>query len=139
MIRYDADAAAVESREPGHDVLREMFVHFEELARLEQLTASKLRSQASFRDNQGPQVSFDRPDLSPCLKTIADRSSPAFREAVELVARGQQRLAARPEADRPEFVACEMDQWRENAYQARRQTEARNRAAIREGKTVYDR
>jgi hypothetical protein len=109
-----------------------------ELARLETLTGVKLRSQASFSSNAGPQVSFDRPERSPCLAALG-AESPGYVEALALITQGQQRLAQRPEADQAGFVASEMDQWREANYLARREAEERNRAALRAGQKVYDR
>ncbi len=109
-----------------------------ELSRLEELTGVKLRSQASFRDNRGPQVSFDRPEQSPCLRGLP-AGSDARREALDLIALGRARLATRPEADDPGFVACATDQWRDQLYQQRAAWEQRHRLARREGRRVYDR
>lgn len=109
-----------------------------ELARLEELTGVKFRAQASHSDNRGPQVSFDRPELSPCLRAFPDRESPGYREALALIARGRQRLAERPEADHPDFAACELDQWRDELYTRRLEAEKRSRAALREDRKVYD-
>lgn len=110
-----------------------------ELARLEALTGVRFRALASFRDNQGPQLSFDRPERSPALVRMADPTSPGHAEALAIIRRGQQRLAERPEADQPEFVACDLDQWRDEFYRDRQALEHRNRAALREGRKVYDR
>ncbi|MHB1307552.1 MAG: HzsA-related protein [Limisphaerales bacterium] len=110
-----------------------------ETARLEELTGIKLRALASFRDNQGPQISFDRPEQSPCLGGIRDTQPDAFREALALIDQGRQRLAERPEADQPGFVASAIDRWRDENYAARQDAERRHRTAIRDGQKVYDR
>jgi hypothetical protein len=110
-----------------------------EVSRLEALTGVQFRNQASFQGNQGPQVSFDRPDLSPCLRKLADRESPARKEALALIELGRQRLAEHPEADEPGFVACEIDRWRDGLYAQRQETERRNRTALRENRRAYDR
>jgi len=109
-----------------------------ELARLEALTGVALRKQMSWNGNRGPQVSFDRPDRSPCLLGIGDPDTPGYREALALIELGRERLRERPEADQDGFVACATDQWREQLYGARRALEERSRTAIREGRKVYD-
>ena len=108
-----------------------------ELARLEQLTGVPLRAQADFRKNCGPQIAFDRPELSPCLASLKD--SALYQEALTIVSAGAQRLADAPEPDAPGFVPCPMDKWREQKYLARRAQEARSRQALRGGQKTYDR
>jgi hypothetical protein len=100
------------------------------------LTGAPLRQQADFRNNRGPQVSFERPELSPCVAHVSNRD--ALKEALEIIRAGGRSLAQRPEADLGEFVPCSLDQWREQKYLARRQEEERRRAAIRAGEKVYD-
>jgi mono/diheme cytochrome c family protein len=107
-----------------------------QLARLEQLTGVPLRAQADYRNNRGPQVSFERPELSPCVAHVSSPGS--LEEALAIIRAGGQSLAQRPEADLGEFVPCSLDQWREQKYLARRQEEERRRAAIRAGEKVYD-
>ena len=109
-----------------------------QLGRLEQLTGVPLRQLAGHENNRGPQVSFDRPELSPCLEKLTDNTDPKRQEALAIIRAGQELLAHRPEADMPGFQACTMDQWREEKYQARLQTELRNRQAIRHGQRLYD-
>ena len=109
-----------------------------QLARLEELTGTPLRKQASHNGNRGPQVSFDRPELSPCLTTIKDANSLERREALEIIRAGAIQLAARPDADMPGFVPSEIDQWRDEKYAARRDRDARARAALRDGTRHYE-
>ncbi len=61
------------------------------------------------------------------------------KQKVDITLRGGESLARHPEADMPGFVACDTDQWREQKYLTRQQMELRNRAALREGRKVYDR
>jgi hypothetical protein len=110
-----------------------------ELESLEKLTGVPLRGQLAHNANRGPQVSFDRPAASPCLESLRGRNAAAHAQALELIERGQRRLRERPEADAAGFVACAQDRWREERYLARRELEARNRAAIRDGRKVYER
>ena len=109
-----------------------------QLARLEELTSVPLRKLAGHADNRGPQITFDRPELSPCLAQFTDQPEPKYQEALTLIRAGQASLAARPEADTPGFQPCDRDQWREQKYVARQQTEQRNRAAIQQGAKVYE-
>lgn len=92
----------------------------------------------SFGSSPGIMVSFDRPELSPCLAHFADHSDPKYVEALGLIQTGQEMLTQRPEADRPGFVPCAEDQRREAKYAERRRVELRNREAIRRGDKLYD-
>jgi len=109
-----------------------------QLARLEELTGVPLRRLADHGSNRGPQVSFDRPEVSPCLDQLTEKTGPKYQEALALIRAGQELLAKRPEADMPGFLANERDQWRDQKYLARMQREARNRAAIRQGVKLYE-
>jgi hypothetical protein len=112
-----------------------------QVARLEELTGVPLRKLAAHADNRGPQVSFDRPELSPCLAALREKSPADIAkhdEALALIRAGRDQLAQRPEADMPGFQANERDQWREQKYLTRIQKEQRNRAAIRGGLKAYD-
>ena len=92
----------------------------------------------SFGSSPGVLVSFDRPELSPCLVNFKDHSDPKYREALGLIQAGKEMLVLHPEADRPGFVPCAEDQRREAKYAERRRIEQRNRAAIHSGKKAYD-
>ena len=92
----------------------------------------------SFGSSPGVLVSFDRPELSPCLALIKDPAGADYREALALIRAGQAMLAQRPEADRPGFVACPEDQRREAKSAERRRLEQRSRDAIARGDRVYD-
>ena len=109
-----------------------------QLGRLEQLTGIPLRQLAGHESNRGPQVSFDRPELSPCLAKLTDKSAPAYQEALALIRAGQTALTKTPEADSVQFQACPTDQWRQEKYAARQQQERRNRDAIRQGEKRFE-
>ncbi|MEI7908051.1 MAG: hypothetical protein WCK77_00315 [Verrucomicrobiota bacterium] len=82
-------------------------------------------------------LSFDRPEVSPGLAKLA-KSDPRYAEALAIIRAGQQALKTSPNPDSPGFVACEADQQREQKYQMRAAIELRSRAAIRDGRKVYD-
>ena len=115
-----------------------------QLARLCQLVGPPLvwRDEGSpfnsFGSSPGIMVSFDRPELSPCLANFQDPSDPKYREALALIQAGKEMLALHPEADRSGFVPCAEDQRREAKYAERRRVELRNREAIRSGNKLYD-
>ena len=92
----------------------------------------------SFGSCPGIMVSFDRPELRPCLAVFKDKTDPKYVPALALIEAGKAMLAAHPEADRPGFVPCAEDQRREQKYAERRRVEQRNREAIRTGSKAYD-
>jgi hypothetical protein len=110
-----------------------------ELARLETLTGVPLRQFAGHHRNRGPQITFDRPELSPCLASLPGPTDPRRSEALEIIRAGAARLAAGTAADEMGFVACEVDRWRDEKYRERQQAEARQRAAIRAGQAFFER
>lgn len=108
-----------------------------QLAKLEELTGVPLRQLAAHSNNRGPQVSFARPELSPCI-SAEDISEVKRTEALNIIRAGQQALARNPEADAHGFLACSMDQWRQEKYLSRREVERNNRDAIAKGVKVFD-
>ena len=107
------------------------------LNRLGQLTGIDWPSQGNFSTSTGPWLSFDRPDLSPCLAKL-DKNSQQYKDALALIQTGKEALAKQPRGDTLEFIPCETDQRREAMYLERRQIELRNRAAICKGEKAYD-
>lgn len=109
-----------------------------ELARLCDLTGVSLATLADHNANPAPQVSFERPELSPCLAGLRARDEAAWREALAIIQRGAQRLAERPRGDLPGFTPAAVDQAREQRYQRRRAFEQRHRAALAAGQPCDD-
>jgi len=110
-----------------------------QLARLSQLTGVSIGPLRNHANNQGPQVSFDRPEMSPCLASFANREDPACLEALAIIRAGHKMLMKRPRADMPGFVPCDTDVKREEKYARRKRIEQQNREAIRQGERSYDR
>ncbi len=101
-----------------------------QIARLTELTGVRFASLAKHSDNIGPKISFDRPELSPCLKVFASTDDQGYVEALEIIRAGAEMLAQRPRADMAGFVECPTDAQRDARYSARRETELENRQAI---------
>ena len=109
-----------------------------QLARLEELTGVPLHTFAAHGRKAGPQVCFDRPELSPCLAGLASGDKSRYQEALALIVAGKAAQEKMPEADMPGFAVCEMDGWRQQKYLARQQQEQRSREAIGAGSKVFD-
>ena len=106
-----------------------------QLKRLSQLTGAKFIG--NHRKNTGPQVSFERPELSPCLQKM-DTKSAEYKEALALICAGRDTLKKNPRADMPGFVPGAYARKRIAFYKEREKREALIRKAIREGRKVYD-
>jgi hypothetical protein len=108
-----------------------------QMRRLGQLTGVNWDKEVNFGSNTGPWVSFDRPEVSPCLAKLS-KDSPQYKEALALIQTGKERLEQRPRGDLPDFQPCEKDAQREAFYQERQRIEWRNREAIRLGAKVKE-
>ena len=83
-------------------------------------------------------MSFDRPEVSPCLAKLRDADEAKYREALAIIQAGKDQLARCPREDMAGCRPSEADRQRDEKYAARRAAEARARQAIREGGKVYD-
>jgi hypothetical protein len=110
----------------------------EEVTRLSELTGVRFAELANHQRALGPQVSFERPHLSPCLQQLEKAKQRKWREALAIINAGKLRLAATPGADMPGFAPAGQDAWRMSKYAAREAQEARSRAALASGETCYD-
>ncbi len=85
----------------------------------------------------GPQVSFDRPELSPCLETIDDKDARA--EVLAILQSAKESLEDLPRADMPGFAVLHKNDEKAKAhYEKYRRSEQEVRKAIREGRKIYD-
>ena len=108
-----------------------------ETTRLFELTGLNYLVLGNASHYTGPQVSFDRPDMSPVLERIADKG--ARIEALAILQSGQESLANLPRADMPGFsVLHPRDEKAKAHYEKYRALEAKVREAIRKGEKVYD-
>jgi hypothetical protein len=110
----------------------------EQLSRLTELTGVPFAKLANHAKNAGPQVSFDRPQLSPCLAKFEDTGHPKYIEALAIIEAGKRMLEQRPRADMPGFKACPVDQQRQQDYATRQHVETCSRRAIQNGQKLYD-
>ena len=84
-----------------------------------------------------PWISFDRPELSPCLQKL-DKNSDTYHEALSIIIKGQLEFQNNPEADMPGFKYCKEHQEREEKYNRLLCREHIRRKALAEGRKVYD-
>ena len=105
-----------------------------QIKRLGELTGMNLGGRKS-----SSLVSFTRPELSPCLQKLSDKTDPKYKEALAIIQAGKNILAKRPRGDMPNFKLVdqiEIDQ--EAKYQQRLKLEQQVRAAIAAGRKKYD-
>ncbi len=105
----------------------------QQLGRLGKLVGMNLSEQGL-----SSQISFTRPELSPCLTKLGKQSD-EYREAISIINAGKQMLAQRPRADMPGFKLVDPTEIDQQAkYQAQLETEQKMRAAIAAGQKKYE-
>jgi len=102
-----------------------------QLRRLNALVGMNLGDQRN-----ATQVSFTRPELSPCLAKL-DKMAPKYAEALEILRAGKAMLAQRPRAEMPGFRLLGIEAERETKYQACRDLLGEMREAILAGRKAY--
>jgi hypothetical protein len=110
---------------------------FEQLKRLGELSGVDFSKLADHRRKLGPQISFERPKLSPCLKNIQPNSE-EYLEALAIIESGKKQLNLLPRADMEGFEPCEEQQIKLNKYMNRLAIEKKNNKAVAEGKLIFD-
>ncbi len=108
-----------------------------ELNRLGKLCGVEFGKLAGHSRKLGPQITFERPALSPCLQNIKKKKA-AYTEALAIIQKGKERLQETPRADMAGFKPCEEQQEQLNKYINRLQIEQKNNQAITDGKLNYD-
>lgn len=84
----------------------------------------------------GEQISFDRPEESPCLDGVTGSN---YDQALALIQQGKATIDTVTRADMPNFIMqSSIDLWREDKYQYRLQREKMSQAAMAGGGKVYD-
>jgi len=110
----------------------------DQVARLVALTGKDLAAMADHNNNRGPMISFERPELSPCLAGLRDKNPGAYHECLEIIRAGSQTLAARPADETSGLAPAGADEARQHKYVERARTEDAFREAIRTGGRMYD-
>jgi hypothetical protein len=107
-----------------------------EYKQLEEITGAAFAEGRNFKGTDS--LSFDRPEISPCLDNL-DKDSAVYKQALDIIRTGQQRLKEKPRGDVEEgFTPCLADQKRLEKYQERVKTEETVRKAILSGRKLYD-
>jgi hypothetical protein len=109
-----------------------------QLKRLGELTGLDFANLTAHNKNTGPQISFDRPELSPCLNELRKENGPEYKEALAIIENGKQTLQKTPRADMPGFKPGALDQQRQQKYAARQKIELTNRDAIKHNNKIFD-
>jgi len=109
-----------------------------EMKRLKELTGVDFEKINGFNRTIGPQIAFERPELSPCLDKIRTEKK-LYDEAVALISKGRDRLKVKTNGSALEgFVPCLKDQERLKWYIDRQDEENEFMKARSEGRKVYD-
>ena len=106
-----------------------------QMKRLKALT--KTRIVTGHGGNKRSVVSFERPELSPCLQKL-NKASPEYKEALAIIKAGGAQLKKLPRADMEGFKPCKKDAERNAKFERLRLTELKFRDAIHSGKKLYD-
>ena len=103
-----------------------------QLARIEHLIGAKIQR------NDMALLNFTRPQWSPCLAGFADKNSPQYREVLQILQAGKEKLSRQPRPDMLDFqLTDKLEIAQQCKYDALRKAEAEARAAITEGKKQY--
>ena len=104
-----------------------------QIKELQGLTGVDFSRQRRHSSNLGPQVSFDRPEKSPCLAKIKEKDPDKYAKALAIIAAGQKMLAERPREDMPRVTLHGEDARREEKYRHLAGAEDQVRRAITAG------
>ena len=108
----------------------------EEMKRIEELSGIQFRGLAAYTRKLGPQLSFERPELSPLLENV--KSTEAQNEIIAILTEGNNRLEATPRADMEGFVPCPLHQEKLRLYNKNRAERFSLYDMIARGEKVYD-
>lgn len=110
---------------------------FEQLKRLGELTGVDFNKLAGHQRKLGPQISFERPELSPCLSNIKRKKS-NYEEALAIIESGKRNLEETPRADMEGFVPCDEHLTQIKKYMQRLEIEKENNQAVNGDKKIFD-
>jgi hypothetical protein len=105
----------------------------QQVKRLHELTGVKLDDR-----KQIGMANFTRPEFSASLGQFSDKSDPRYREALDILRAGAERLAREPRLDMPGFRQSNpIEIAQEKKYQALREQETRMREAAVRGEKLF--
>lgn len=96
-----------ESAYPENPAGRSPLTH-DELIELGKLIGVDILKEKVYSRTLGPQISFDRPELSPGLEGAQNDSD--YKKALSIITMGKKRLEEKPRCDMPGFVPSEIHQ-----------------------------
>jgi hypothetical protein len=109
-----------------------------EINELGKLTGINFGSLNNHKRPLSAQISFDRPEESPCLDTIRE-DKVSYDRAVAILKMGQLRLAATPRGDiERELVPCNQHREQLKKYMEQLEIEKANNVAIQQNRKFYD-
>ena len=100
------------------------------------MSGLKFNELAGHTRTLGPQISFERPELSPILASVKNNKD--RQEFIRILQTGMQRLTETPRADMPGFVPCLEHQAKLELYNSERAKRINIMALIEKGEKVYD-
>lgn len=109
----------------------------DEISELGDLTKTDFNALKAHQRAVGPQISFERPELSPCLQNLI-KGSKKYNKALEIIYVGQQRLEDIPRADMDGFEPAEEQQRKIKRYLEQKEKERLFREALANGEKRYD-
>jgi hypothetical protein len=109
----------------------------QQLQRLGELCAINFKPGLRWQSHPGALISFDRPELSPCLQSL-EKDSAEYAEALAIIEAGRTNLQSAPRADMAGFIPSENDRRRTERYEELRTVEAAYRKAVLDGRKLYD-
>lgn len=107
-----------------------------EMKRIEELSGIQFKDLAGHTRKLGPQLSFERPELSPLLENV--KSKKGKKEIIAIIAEGNKRLELTPRADMPGFVPCELHQEKLDHYNTEKAKRVNLMTLIGKGEKYYD-
>ena len=129
---YPTSYAAFTGHRPGR-----IPINPQQTQRLLKLTGLRDREIGQMKDFNSPMITFDRPELSPCLERLK-KGSDKYNEALAIIKSGKEFLKTTPRADMPGFTLYKTDAKRQAHYEKYRKIERQVRKAIRKGTKVFD-
>ncbi len=87
---------------------------------------------------QGSQISFTRPECSPCLTDLKEKNPTAYQEALAIILEGQKMLAQKPRMDMPGAQLLECDKEKEEKYAMQMEREEKVRKNLQKSDSTIN-